>query len=307
MFFVFFVIFMVIGIPIISTAYIYLIHYIPFIYLNFLIAIGCGCLLGYLIRLAAKLGKARSPSVVLVCTLVAVIVMKYVQWCIYIPMVLDNVYGLYDMYGVDITLWGRFVDSFDLFTRPGEVFDWAKSINEVGVWGISSSSSTAASSVVTGAMLLIVWILEFLIMAFGSIIVSRLQPLSPFSEESNGWYVEMGKKIETAIPGDFNAMRVSMENGNFSGLIQLSKAGKTDPVNFLRITFYQPPKPSSSEPYYLNIRLTNVVKKNKKKAQTKTQVLVMRLAIDKQSLDEIMTPAAPVYHGDPGNMQQESH
>ena len=282
-FFLFFILTLIIGVPILSVAYIYLIHYIPFIYLNIFFALGIGALLGYLILLAAKHGKARNPLVVCACALVAVVLMKYIQWCIYIPMVLDDVFGMYEAYGINMTFWGRFTESLHLFAAPGEVYDWASAINEVGVWGIRARVGAEVSDTVKGAMLLMVWAMEFLIMAITSISISRSQPKSPFSEESNDWYVDMGMNIETDIPADFSAIKNNAERGNFNDIVQLARAGRTNNSRYLRLSFLQPPRPSSSEPCYIKIVQITADKKNK----GKTKALVRYLVIDANSLNEI--------------------
>ena len=294
-FFLYLILFIIVGVPILSTAYIYLIHYIPFVYLNVFIAFGCGAALGWLLYLAAKLGKARNPVVVLFCSLIAAIIMKYVQWCIYIPMVLDDVFDVYRWYGMDITLWGRFEDSFHLLWRPGEVFEWARSINEEGVWGFvnRSSGSQGVTNLVTGAMLLAIWIGEFLIMAITTVSISRIRPGFPFSETADDWYVKMNEKIELPVPDYFDNIKTNMENGYFIDLIQLAATGKGVDSKFIDISFFQPPEQASVEPYYMDIKKTTVKSRNKRKSV----YLVKRIAIDAQSVNRIIDGSAPGVDG----------
>ena len=281
-FFLYFVLFTIIGAPILSVVYIYLIHYIPFIYLNFMIAILCGMALGALVLFAAKLGKARNPLAVLVCTLIAAIFMKYIQWCVYVPLTLDNVFGLYEAYGIDMTLWGRFEETYYYLSSPGEVYDWVVRINEVGAWGIGSGAA------VKGGMLLFVWIAEFALMAATSVVISRRQARFPYSEESDGWYTKINKKIDMDMPFDFAAMRNSMESGDFTDFVRNATAGKANNDQYLMLKFYEPPRQLPQEPYYLDITAFTTAKRGKKSMN----MLVQYLAIDAQTANRITSGTA---------------
>ena len=286
-FLIYFALLALVSIPILSTAYIYAAHYIPFIYLNILIAAGCGVLLGVIIRKAIKMGKARNPLLVMLLTLAATVAMKYVQWCIYIPLALDNIFGAYDAYG-GITIAGRFIESWFFFITPRDVFQLAASINEVGAWSINTSSAQAPQAV-SGVMLLIVWIFEFIIMAATAVVVTMQQVRFPFSEESDNWYEDSKKGFEMDKPEEFEAIKASMENGNYTDLVQLAKAGKTNDRLFLKVSLFQPPQPSdaewsqrfnTSEPGYMSIDQVTVAKKGKVNSKN----LFRYLAIDAQSM-----------------------
>ena len=272
-YFLYFALFTFICVPILSAAYIYLIHYIPFIYLNLLIAIGCGLALGYMMMIAAKKGKARNPAAILLFSVIAVIIMKYIQWCMYIPLIYDNVY---EVFFPGLTIGERFVWSFYLFIEPGTVFELAKEINEFGAWGIGETE-------VAGVMLLIVWIVEFLIMAVPTLVVARFVTKVPFSEATGEWYVDMGRKIAMDIPPDFDTIKNRMENGDFTGLVQLARSGRTNYGQFLELKFSQPQQPSQSEPYYLSIERIVLGAKNKRSAKP----LVRYMAVGAYVLNEI--------------------
>lgn len=275
-FFLYFLLFAVISIPILSAAYIYLIYYIPFVYLNAVITVVCGSVLGFIINQATRMGKARNPLLVLVCTVAAVIVMKYVQWCIYIPLVFDDAYGLC---GEGLSIGERFTASLDLFTAPSEVYTAASFINEVGVWGISRAGTNGLDTV-NGIVLLVVWIVEFALMTCMAVTIARQQYALPFSEASDAWYTELNGKVELNIPDNMDSFRYNMENGRFDELIRLVHEGRTDATQFLSLTIYEPPKSTAYEPCFISVERTIVRKKDKKKTKT----LLKHLAIDTQSV-----------------------
>lgn len=277
-YFLFFLLFAGISIPILSAVYIYLVYYIPIVYFNVIITVGCGSVLGLIMSQATHMGKARNPPLVWFCTLAATIAMKYVQWCIYIPLVFDDAYGLY---GEGVTIGTRFTDSLYLFTAPSEIYKAASIINEVGVWGISRSGSNGLDTV-NGIVLLIVWIAEFMLMACMAVIISRQQYALPFSESSDTWYTELNGKIEMNVPDNIDSFRHDMENGRFDELIRLVHAGRTYSTHYLSMTVCEPPQAAVDEPCYISVERTGVGKIKK------TKTLFRHLAIDTQSISVLL-------------------
>ena len=281
-----FLVLMAIAIPVLSTIYIYLIYYIPLIYFNFLVTAGCGIALGFVAGHAAKIGKARNAFVVALCTLAAMVFMKYVQWAVYIPLVFVDRYGL-----LNIPFAERFIDSWYLIRHPAVLLDDARFINYVGVWGIGANPTAP----VTGTMLLVVWVGEFIVMTVAALIVAVDKIKVPFSEESNAWYTESSESVELDIPEDFEALQGEMERGNFAGFIERVRAGRTNELVFLRLAIYQPPDTSGSEPFFLTAQqhTTTESGRKKKKQQTKVEDLFTRMAVDGKIINEILEASAP--------------
>ena len=109
---------LIICVPLLSFAYTYGLFYVVefSVYGGFLLTVLCGMALGFLVGLAAKVGKARSPVVVILLSIVAVALMKYVQWSIYIPLIYS------EMWGASWTLAERFDDTLFLLTAPAQMF-----------------------------------------------------------------------------------------------------------------------------------------------------------------------------------------
>jgi hypothetical protein len=267
----YFILVMLVAIPFISVAYVYLVHFIPFVYLNFFLAAGCGLAIGSLVNHTVDYGRARSPFIVLLFTLIAIGALKYFQWCVYIPMVVSDVYGF------PMTIGERFAQTFFYLARPGDVNQAAGIINEFGVWGFTGKMK------VTGALLHLIWIGEIILMACAAVVSSWDRPRRPFSEEVGDWYDAMDENAEFDMPGDADALRRKMATGEFADLPGLAAEGKSDEEAFMRLTFFKPPPGSASEPYYMTV--DRAVQRNNK---IKTKTLAEYLAIDARRVREIL-------------------
>ena len=276
----YFVVFMVITIPVLSIVYIYAIRFIPFIYLNFLIAIACGCAVGFVMMLISKWGKIRNTILVICLTIVAMIVLKYFQWCIYIPLVYSDIYHFFQASFLD-----RMLLSFDLFLRPDVVIEEAIFINANGTWSLGSSGSSGYA--VTGIFLSIVWIGEFILMLAGAIALAFSQPGSPYSENTNDWYKEVKTPFEAGLPADPAAFKARLETGDFRELISLVYQGRADQLDHLSLVMFEPKQPTPVDPYYITIsqQTTSYDKKGAQKVSSKP--LMTYLSVNHAIMAEI--------------------
>lgn len=270
-FLLYFILFQALSIPLLSIIYIYLIYYIPIVYFNFFITLGCGIAAGFVMTGVIHLGKVRNNKVALLFGIIAMCIMKYVQWCVYIPVVLTNAYEVYEL-----TMTEQFGMSLDLLSHPSVVFESIGFINQVGVWSIFTISFK-------GILLTIVWLLEFLLMTAAACIVSTEKSKSPFCEEERAWYVEVPNKIMASLPENFDNIKKDMEKGDFNELIRLSKDYKQGDSGYLSLTFY---KARHSERYYLKIKKMTVTNDNGKE-KTSENILIEYISIDNNSAGEI--------------------
>ncbi|MCL2530415.1 MAG: hypothetical protein FWE41_08875 [Coriobacteriia bacterium] len=275
-----FIVFMAISIPILSVAYIYAIFYIPFIYLNIIIAIACGLGLGFAVLLATQLGKARNRVLVIVLTILAVFLLKYTQWCVYIPLVYAELYM-----ELQADFAERLLISLELFFDPAYVLIGALDINEWGAWGFGESGDA-----VTGGLLLGVWILEFLVIMISAVAVCWWKTVFPFSENANAWYTESKPEINACMSENFDALRASLETGNFNELVHLAHLPRVDGSNYLGITVFEPPASSSMEPYYLSITGITATYDKKGTETLKRNPLITHIAVDPGTVAALKQP-----------------
>ena len=280
LFIVLYIVFLLIAIPILSVIYIYAIYYIPFIYLNFFIAIGCGAALGLTIMLAVKWGKVRNRLLVVLSTILAVILMKYVQWAVYIPLVYSDAYLMLQADFVELLLI-----SVGLLIDPSSLLAFAMDINEYGVWAIGSSSAP-----VTGGLLLAVWIGEFLIMLACALVAATATGSTPFSEQANAWYKESKDELAATAPENPDTFKAGIEAGNFSELIHLVQNGVIDTSYYLGVSIFDPPPSSTTEPYYLTVTGIAVGVDRNGKANYKRKPLITNIAADYGTVAALRQP-----------------
>jgi len=157
---------MAIAIPVISIASVYLTFYmtlymprIPGIFIDLIGPAAGGLAMGSIVSRKAKSSEVNNPKIVIATTLVAVCVLRYVQWCVYIPLIFSEVYENHDMISGQ-----RTVESFRLFFRPDRVFQSAMHINELGVWSQGDTRYAVNRSFINpenGIGLLLSWVFYF--------------------------------------------------------------------------------------------------------------------------------------------------
>ena len=273
-FFLYVLLIVVVAAPVVSVVYIYLSYYLPIVYLNILVTIGCGTVMGLLMGLAAGLGKVRNPVLVIVSTIAVMCLAKYVQWTVYIPLVFSASYQV-----LGITFGERFLTSFYLLTEPATVFELAGIINDIGAWGVGRGGAA-----VSGVSLLVVWIMEFVAMTGVACMVSKEKPKFPFCEETKAWYGRIPNKVEAGIPENFEGMKTDIENGRYGELVRLAKTAQEDKnggAHLLSLLFYKPP--SCEQPYYLQINQLRLSGGKKKEGK----ILLKYIAVDGESAREI--------------------
>lgn len=169
--------------PLLGLIYAYAIWYIPLIYINFLIAAGFGFAVGFLVKkFVIRLGKVRNATLGFALGLLGSIVAMYFHWAVWVDLVLNisDTLGA-GGYGVAVSN-ANALEVFNLALDPVPLFSLIGEIKELGTWGL------AGDTPVSGVFLLIVWILEFGIIAFVSITNPSSAARLPFSEAYNEWY-----------------------------------------------------------------------------------------------------------------------
>jgi hypothetical protein len=155
-----------------GIAYSYLIKWIPFVYLNVLIAVGYGFAFGLMTYFILKFGKVRNAPLALLTGLAVGVVALYGSWN-----------------GCAKSLIG---DKLPALLMPGQLWRFIKILNENGSWGIGLSSSAP----VTGVLLAIFWVAEALtIVGLSAFIPYTMIHSLPFCE-NHGLWLDKEKKIE---------------------------------------------------------------------------------------------------------------
>lgn len=141
--------------------YAYLFRYVPFVYLNFLITLGYGFLMGLSVTMTLEMGKIRNTSVNVLLALFTTTLGIYIYWGAY----------LWACHGWDIGLaaWS-----------PSVLLSFAQDLFENGSWGLGNTT-------ITGWFLVLFWLAEAVLLYGMTIFCSLVDAHKPFCEACNVW------------------------------------------------------------------------------------------------------------------------
>jgi len=182
--FVYFLILCVTAFPILGLLYAYCIWYIPFIYINFIIAGIFGLITGFLINsFVIGKGKVRNVTLAVLLGILGGAIALYFHWAVWVDLVI-NAGESYGSSRIGVTVSNiKIFQVFGLVARPDILFEFIGQINEFGTWGIKGST-------VSGIFLTIIWIIEFIIIVGVSTFMTFPKAYQPFCEQGNTWFEE---------------------------------------------------------------------------------------------------------------------
>lgn len=173
--------------------YAYLIHWIPFIYLNFFITVGYGFLFGLIAGFLLRMGRVRNNWLAALGGLYAGGVGLYFNWNGHIHATFEKA---------------------PAFAWPHQVLGAMAYLYEHGSWTLRGGYN------VTGVMLAIVWLVEALMIVGLSIVVAyAMIGDTPFCERSGAWLDEK-KQISTLAPFTNPAHIAAFQAGDIEPLSQ---------------------------------------------------------------------------------------
>jgi len=221
--------------------------------------------------LAITLGKVRNFVIVIISAFVVMCLLKYLQWCIYIPLVFSARYNINE----------PALTFFNLLNKPDLVFEMAKIINENGVWSLNKIGRSS-TGIINGFLLMIFWIMEFIIMTECAFKVFWEDTELPFSEILNSWYIILLDKVIVGVPFDLSFLKKKIEHSNFNKLTQDINENKKN--KYIYLSIYQPSE-ASTEPFYLSIK------------NAKRKILLKNLKIDQTDVENILKTIQNVNSG----------
>ncbi len=151
-----------------SILYLLLVRVIPIVQLSILLTILFGGLLGLIGSLTCGIFKLRNRLLTIIASVAGILIYTYVKWSLFSSFALDESY---------FTLLTGFL------TSPTALLEAIALINKYGTWSFGRDSTTA----VTGVILAIIWIIEFLIYAIIHLLVVNDKTNTPFIEKENNW------------------------------------------------------------------------------------------------------------------------
>jgi hypothetical protein len=273
--FLYFVLISLLIFPILGVIYAYAIWYIPFIYINFIIAGALGFVMARLISFfVIKKGKVRSVPLAILYGIVGGLIGMYFHWAAWV----DLAFNVSDTIG-DGNL-GVAVSNIKIFqflyfvNNPSILFEAIGNINEVGTWGIKSS-------IVSGTFLTVIWVLEILIIVGATVLFSFAQSKNPFSEKLNEWNEEMSPKLFATIE-DLDAILKGVQNDDPAFFESLTEYKEGESYGSLKLFHID------GDDSYLDIS-NQIASKNKKgELEYDEQMLTIGLAVKPNVQDYIL-------------------
>ena len=268
-----------------AFVYVYAIWYIPFIYINFLLCLGFGLVLGAALMQLARLGRLRSPWGVGGLALLVGLVAVYVEWAVYLTLLLNTEA---DGPGPAADTHTSFSASLfrSLLVQPGRMVEVLREINETGTWSLKSLTPS-------GIFLALIWLAEAVTIVGGACWLARSQAEQPFSETTDTWADEEVLAHPVGYAHDAAATRTTLETGHFQALTpHLTEAAEEQ---FARLKLHCAADDHACQ--YLTLENVTKALDKKGKPTQSTTVVVRHLAISRAAYQDLKKRfgAPPVY------------
>lgn len=239
-----------------GLTYVYASWFIPFIYVNFLLTLGYGFILGFAMDYAFKFGKVRGFAYQKGLAIIAGLIGLYVAWAIFVAVVTEA------------------SSPFEMLTKPLEVWTFIRLINVTGLWTIVGDSP------VTGGFLWMVWIIEALMIV--GVTFVKADESRPFCETSNQWMKETVLKPYLHI-SNIAVFRTELEQKNYATLRDLPR-DRAD-THHAKFTLYKSPQLND---YYLLAENVVIIVDKDGKTEFTSSVFIPYLKIDAAFAKELI-------------------
>ncbi|SDX79728.1 hypothetical protein [Hymenobacter psychrophilus] len=261
-----------------ALAYIYGVWYIPFIYLNFFFTLIFAGLLGWVLQKLVRAGRIRNPTLAGLLGALVGIWAWYVQWCVYITLLAGS--GEVEKFGSSFSV-AHTAFEFEAFlyylTNPGEVLSILPALAENGTWSISKL-------VVSGVLLYLVWLAEFVIIVVINWFMPRSEARHPYSEMAGQWAEKVTLPRQAAHFADPTATRTALETADWNHL-QLRPAELSDTASHGRLHFYR--APADLDCCYLSLENVAFELDKDGKSTEKTTDVLEYLRVPPQAFQEL--------------------
>jgi len=241
---------------VLSVAYILAIHYIPFIYVNFMATLFFGIGVGKVLEKAVRFGHLRSPFKTILTALLVGLACVWLQWVFFFAFFVSKGGGhpLAEVY-------------LHYLSNPAALWDAMVTLSAKGHWGIGKSGGA-----VSGPLLIGVWIIEAGIISLLPAWYVRTAARAPYSEKTRRWAKEEVLEPQFAQSEEPRAFREALETGNFD-LLEPAASGAA----YMATTLYH--APDDTECLFLTLTNVTTTTNSKGEEETETEEVVSYLHI----------------------------
>lgn len=246
---------------VLGVVYVYLIVWIPIVYVNFLATIGFGVGLGLAIDRAARFGQVRNSPAAHFFGLIAGLAGLYVAWA-------------WD--GAARTSGEE--ESFPVLWNPVQLMAYMQFFYETGFWGIKGGN-------VSGIPLAVIWVIEGLVIVGTSSVLAGITASTPFCESCGAWTTET-EGLKRLLPPDDPDALSRLSDGDLSVLDQFM-ACDTAPDQSIRLDLHACSECEDTR--FLTVNLSRVTFDDDGDATEHTTAIIERLVLDAGSMHELQT------------------
>jgi hypothetical protein len=253
---------------VLGIAYTFSFYYIPYVYLNFLLAMGFGMGVGWTTGWAAREGKIRNTGVTIALAVVASLVGIYAEWgsTIYALAPPDEIADYWNEFGLSSFL-------------PHVIVGLMIQLYQEGSWGL------AAGAMVNGWPLLALWLIEAgVIVGLAATTAFAQIANKPFCEACNEWIT--GETPHFYVGDGSEPVWTEVQNGNFDPLADTSQSTGCEPT-FVRIKLHVCETCTASN--YLTITRCENTVDNKGNPKLEEKDIITNLAVNETQVELIRT------------------
>lgn len=247
-----------VGTIILGLIYSYATCYIPFVYLNILLAIGFGLGVGALVGIGGTIGKIRNTFLIGLISVLFGLFAEYCQW----------------------VFWILAESKQEVFIiNPVEIYYIIRYFAITGVWSIGSITPT-------GAVLYTIWFGEAAIIVGASALIAIYTiKTKPFCERCNEWVKKEDTLSLLNYVDDINGLKYRLEQGEFSALTGLGKVEK-DISQYTKVTLKHCEQ--CKDFYLISVWAIKISKGRKDELRTESKEVVHHLLIDEKVYTYLM-------------------
>jgi hypothetical protein len=265
-----------------GAVYAFVNHHDPLMYLNVLLLLFFGAVLGGTVSKGVRQFRIRNPFIAFAIAFVVFVVAYAVHWFFYLATVAVDWEG-----GSSFDISAIVGLAFFFMQQPAEALGFLRELNSQGVWSLTSLSSRSSGISPKGIVLTVIWVVEALALFYYSVSGPWEEACKPYSERQDKWMDPVSPAAPVAFIENVEEFKSAIARNNFSALTTPLKtldeedgAGEADDAKntrFATLTLYLDPVES-----YIsvgNVSIKEKKKKKKKDSSVNTENVVRYLKI----------------------------
>ncbi|MCL2010410.1 MAG: hypothetical protein FWG71_07675 [Synergistaceae bacterium] len=257
----------------------------PVILLNVLLTLLFGFTLGWMVSKGVRVFRIRNAAAASAIGLIAFAAAYAAHWPVYISSLIVDHGEDVSPYNVALIL--RI--ALELVREPEEMWGLIKSVNESGVWSLSSGSHSRGSGIhFRGIFLAAIWAAEAAVICLAAVTVPWKEASKPYSERQNKWLVPNTLPARVAFIEDVEGLKNALARDDFSALTTPLPAGEANGAKYATVTLY----PDAMEPYVSVHNLSTPDEKKGKSSRQTIKEVIQHLKISPTTAQKISNSLA---------------